>query len=87
MPNALGFLILTAAGWINRQHEETICYLRAENRVLKEQLGGKRLRLTGPQRRRLAIRGKRLGRFTLPSALPHKVEHSAVGGRPPAFRS
>ena len=65
MPNALQFLILTAAGWINRQHEETICYLMAENRVLKEQLGGKRLRLTDSQRRRLAIRGKRLGRQTL----------------------
>ena len=65
MPNALQFLILTTAGWINRQHEETICYLMAENRVLKEQLGGRRLRLTDSQRRRLAIRGKRLGRQTL----------------------
>ena len=65
MPNALQFLILTTAGWINRQHEETICYLMAENRGLKEQLGGKRLRLTDSQRRRLALRGKRLGQQTL----------------------
>ena len=65
MFHALQFLILTAAGWINRQQEDAIEYLLAENRVLKEQLGGKRLRLTDPQRRRLAVRGKRLGRQAL----------------------
>ena len=40
-------------------------YLQEENRVLKEQLGGKRLRLTDQQRRRLAVKGKRLGRRVL----------------------
>ena len=33
-----------------------------ENRVLKQQLGRRRLRLTDAQRRRLAVRGKALGR-------------------------
>jgi putative transposase len=65
MSHSLQFLILTAAGWINRQQEDAIDYLMAENRVLKEQLGGKRLRLTDSQRRRLAVRGKRLGRQML----------------------
>ena len=36
-----------------------------ENRVLKEQLGGKRLRLTNDQRRRLAAKGKAIGRRLL----------------------
>jgi hypothetical protein len=36
-------------------------WLREENRVLKQQLGGKRLRLTDAQRRRLAAKGKLLG--------------------------
>ncbi len=36
-----------------------------ENRVLKEQLGGRRLRLTDNQRRRLAAKGKILGRRVL----------------------
>jgi putative transposase len=38
-----------------------IQYLREENRVLKQQLGGRRLRLTDAQRRRLAAKGKAIG--------------------------
>ena len=33
MPDALQFLILTVAGWVNRHQEELIDYLREENRV------------------------------------------------------
>ena len=33
------FLVLTMAGWLNRQQECLIDYLREENRVLREQLG------------------------------------------------
>ena len=40
-------------------------YLQEENRVLKQQLGGRRWRLTDPQRRRLAAKGKALGRRLL----------------------
>lgn len=40
-------------------------YLREENRVLREQLGGKRILLNDDQRRRLAVRGKALGRRLL----------------------
>jgi hypothetical protein len=53
------------AGWINEHQQAGIEYLREENRVLKEQLGGKRLRLTYDQRRRFAEKGKRLGRRVL----------------------
>jgi putative transposase len=58
-------MLLTLAGWINRSQQEAIEYLRAENQVLAEQLKGKRLRLTDEQRRKLAIRGKALGRKLL----------------------
>ena len=40
-------------------------YLREENRVLREQLGERRLRLTDDQRRRLAAKAKGLGRKLL----------------------
>src|SRR4051794_16972693 len=40
-------------------------YLREENRVLREQLGDRRLRLTDDQRCRLAARAKGLGRKVL----------------------
>ena len=42
----LRILIVTLAGWVNRHQLEVIQYLREENRVLKERLGGRRLRLT-----------------------------------------
>jgi len=58
----LRILIVALAGWVNRQQLEVIEYLREENRVLKEQLDGRRLRLTDAQRRRLAVNGHRLGR-------------------------
>jgi len=61
----LRFLLLLFAGWANRQQRDIIDYLREENRVLRQQLGGKRPRFTNRQRRRLARRGKRLGRKAL----------------------
>jgi hypothetical protein len=60
----LQLLLATFAGWVNRQQSQVIDYLIEENRVLKEQLesGGKRLRFTDDQRRRLAAKGKPLGK-------------------------
>ncbi len=65
MPHALQFLVFTFAGWLNRRQEDLIDYLREENRILREQLGSQPLRLTDAQRRRLAVRGQRLGRRAL----------------------
>jgi len=56
---------VTLAGWINEHQTLAIDYLREENRVLRERLKGKRLRLTEAQRRRLAAKGKALGRKLL----------------------
>ena len=61
----LQFLLATFAGWINHHQAQAIDYLVEENRVLKEQLRGKRLRLTDDQRRRLAAKGHALGRRLL----------------------
>jgi hypothetical protein len=44
---------------------QMIEHLREENRVLREQLGDRRLLLTDDQRRRLAVRAKELGRKVL----------------------
>ena len=44
-------LLLTFAGWVNREQARTIEYLVEENRVLKEQFKGRKLRLTDDQRR------------------------------------
>jgi hypothetical protein len=50
---------------MNQRQLEIIDYLREENRVLREQLDGRRLRLTDDQRRRLAAKAKKLGRKIL----------------------
>ncbi len=34
------FVVITVAGWMNQRHLDAIDYLREENRVLREQLGG-----------------------------------------------
>ena len=57
----LKLLLCVFSGWVNRQQDRIIHYLVEENRVLKEQLKGKRLRLTDTQRRRLAAKAKILG--------------------------
>ena len=61
----LQVLLLTVSGWVNRHQQEVIEYLVEENRVLKELMKGRRLRLTDEQRRRLAVKAKCLGRQTL----------------------
>ena len=58
-------LVLMAAGWLQQCDLLIIDYLREENRVLREQLGGRRLRLTNEQRRRLAVRAEPVGRALL----------------------
>ena len=54
--------MVAVAVWISRQHQGIIDYLKEENRVLREQLGPKKPRYTDLQRRRLAAKGRLLGR-------------------------
>ena len=59
------FVLIAVAGWMNQHQLQMIEYLREENRVLSEQLGGRRLRFNDDQRRRLAAKAKGLGRKLL----------------------
>ncbi len=58
-------LLVTLAGWINRQQQGVIAYIQEENRILKNKLKDKRIRFTDDERRRLAVKGKVLGRKVL----------------------
>jgi transposase InsO family protein len=58
----LQLLIASLAGLMNRRQAEVLDYLIEENRVLKERLKGRALRLNDEQRRRLAAKAKRIGR-------------------------
>ena len=61
----LHVLIAMVAGWLQRHQQQVITYLLAENRVLKAQLGDRRLRLTDTERRQLAALAYPLGRKRL----------------------
>jgi putative transposase len=61
----VSFLIVSIAGWMNQHQHHVIEYLIEENRVLREQIGRRRLRFNDDQRRRLAAKAKRLGRKLL----------------------
>ena len=56
---------MALAGWLNRHQQAVIDRLTEENRVLKTQLEGQRVRFTDAQRRRLAVKAKALGRGVL----------------------
>jgi putative transposase len=57
--------LLMFSGWVNRHQLDVIEYLQEENRVLKERLGGQRIRFTDVERRRLARMAQLLGRKVL----------------------
>jgi hypothetical protein len=57
----LHVLIAMVAGWLQRHQQQLITYLLAENRVLKAQLGGRRLRLTDTERQRLTALAHPIG--------------------------
>jgi hypothetical protein len=61
----LQFVVAIPCGWLRREHEDVLVFLREENRVLKTRLEGRRLRLDDGERRRLAELGHRLGRRVL----------------------
>ena len=65
MPHYLRFIILLAAGWINRDQQKIIDYLLEEIRVYREHFNGRRLRFTDAQRRWLGVKAKALRRKTL----------------------
>jgi hypothetical protein len=43
------FLLIAVADWMNQHQLLVIDYLREKNRMLREQLGGRRLRFTDDQ--------------------------------------
>ncbi len=63
----LHILIAMVAGWLQRHQQQVITYLLEENRVLKAHPGGRRLRLTDTERRRLATLAHPLDRSCTPT--------------------
>ena len=45
--NPLSFVIMCLSGWLNQHQQHAIDYLAEENRVLREQIGGRSLAIYG----------------------------------------
>jgi putative transposase len=60
--DAFRLLLLILAVWRTAQEQAAVAYLIEEDRILRARVGRRRLRLTDEERRRLARRGKPLGR-------------------------
>src|SRR5712691_848928 len=73
------FLIVAIAGWMNRHQQAVIEYLIEENRVLREQIGRRRMRFDDDQRRRLAAKAKRLGRKLLAEVATNRHARNSIG--------
>jgi putative transposase len=63
--SALQIVLAVLTGWLDRQERQAVAYLTEEKRILRRQLRGQRLQFTDNDRRRLAVRGHRLGRRVL----------------------
>ena len=62
---AASFLLMVAAGWVNRHQLIVSEFMQAENQLLKERLRGKRIRFSDAERALVARKAKRIGRRTL----------------------
>lgn len=71
------FVLISLADLPNQRQQDALNYLQEENRVLREQFGGKRLRFDD-QRRHFAARAKKLGRRTL-QELTNVPRQNSVG--------
>jgi hypothetical protein len=58
-------LVMVLTSWLERRDREALASLIEENRLLRRQLGGRRLRLTDGDWRRLAGRAFQVGRLAL----------------------
>jgi hypothetical protein len=63
-------LSVIVAGFLNEYQQRVIEYLKEENRILREQLGTKGIRLSDNHLRSLAVLGIALGRKALTEFCP-----------------
>ena len=65
VPPLLSFLLMIAAGWVQRHQLIVIDFPQAENRLLKARLRGRRIRFTEAERALLGRKAKAVGRKAL----------------------
>ena len=73
-------MLMALTGWWNDQRQEAVAYLIDENRILRAQRRGRRLRLTEEDRCRVARCGDRLGRRLLTQVATIVTPTPSCGG-------
>jgi len=76
-------LSVIIAGMLSEQQQHIIEYLKEENRILRAQIGNRRLRLSDDDRRRLPAKGKALspdGYLARSAVLSHQKRFSVGTG-------
>jgi hypothetical protein len=81
------FMLIAVARWMNQQQQFAIDHWRQENRVLREQLGDRRLRLNDDKRRSLAAKARRLSRRVLKGVAGDRYAGNALIVAPQADRA
>ena len=61
----LHVMLVVLSEYVCREQEKQIEYLQVESQIFRERIGGSRVLLSDDQRRRLAVKGKALGRRQL----------------------
>jgi len=70
---ALQMVLMALTGWLDHHERQILAYLIQENRILRQQRGGRRLRLRDDERRCLAVHAYRVG-TKAQRALPPSVQ-------------
>jgi hypothetical protein len=78
-PLPLQFMAAWLGAWFARALQQQVDYLMAENQILKEKLGDRKLKLTDADRRRLSVLGKELGRKLLGKMATIAAPETIVG--------
>ena len=86
-PPVVSFLLMMVSGWVYRHQLIVIEFLKAENRLLKEKLGPKRICFTDAERALLARKAKPMGRNALlklrhPGLARYATALTPTAGRP-----
>ena len=81
-------LVVSVAGWLNREQDKAVQYLLAENKVLKEQLKsrGGRILFTDKQRSLLAAKAKELSESDAEENRHHRDPGHAASLAPKTHR-
>jgi hypothetical protein len=78
------WFVAALCGWIHREQDDVIAFLREENQMLRAQLRGRRVRLRDDEQRRLALLGHQLGRATLAKVATIVTAEDPEGTRRPS---